>query len=116
MSWRLSFRRWVLILWMCLSRLDHGKDYLPFRPGLVGESLHWSRSLLSPYKPKSWDITLRWFSDNDGMGKWLAERIGFGNGKTASNYRVSSIGTRCLTFKENCPDFRNTKVVDFIQT
>ena len=52
---------------------------------------------------------------NDGMGRWLAEQLVLG----LAQRRQAVVGTRVLvlglSFKENCPDLRNTKVVDLIR-
>ena len=52
---------------------------------------------------------------NDGMGRWLAEQLVLG----LAQRRQPVVGTRVLvlglSFKENCPDLRNTKVVDLIR-
>ena len=52
---------------------------------------------------------------NDGMGRWLAEQVVL----WLAELRQDVVGTRVLvlglSFKENCPDLRNTKVVDLIR-
>ena len=51
---------------------------------------------------------------NDGMGFWLAEKLVLNLAKRRIelvNARVLILG---LSFKENCPDLRNTKVVDLV--
>ena len=52
---------------------------------------------------------------NDGMGRWLAEQLVL----SLAERRQAVVGTRVLvlglSFKENCPDLRNTKVVDLIR-
>jgi UDP-N-acetyl-D-galactosamine dehydrogenase len=52
---------------------------------------------------------------NDGMGKFIAEQTVkhmIHNGSQIKGSRVNVLG---LTFKENCPDIRNTRVIDVIQ-
>jgi UDP-N-acetyl-D-galactosamine dehydrogenase len=52
---------------------------------------------------------------NDGMGKYLAEqtiKTLIQNGFPVKGANVSVLG---LTFKENCPDLRNSKVIDVIR-
>ena len=94
-------------------------NFLPFRPGLVGGHCigvdpyyltHKSEEL--GYHPQ---VVLAGRRINDSMGRWLAEQVVLG----LAQRRLAVVGTRVLvlglTFKENCPDLRNTKVVDLIQ-
>lgn len=94
-------------------------NFLPFRPGLVGGHCigvdpyyltHKAEEL--GYHPQ---VVLAGRRINDGMGRWLAERLVL----SLASRRLSVVGTRVLvlglTFKENCPDLRNTKVVDLIR-
>ena len=94
-------------------------NFLPFRPGLVGGHCigvdpyyltHKSEEL--GYHPQ---VVLAGRRINDGMGSWLAEQVVLG----LAHRRLAVVGTRVLvlglTFKENCPDLRNTKVLDLIQ-
>jgi UDP-N-acetyl-D-galactosamine dehydrogenase len=94
-------------------------NFLPFRPGLVGGHCigvdpyyltHKSEQL--GYLPQ---VMLAGRRINDSMGRWLAEQLLFG----LAERRQELVGTRvlvlCLSFKENCPDLRNTKVVDLIR-
>ena len=93
-------------------------NFLPFRPGLVGGHCigvdpyyltHKAEEL--GYHPQ---VVLAGRRINDGMGRWLAEQVVLG----LAQRRLPVVGTRVLvlglTFKENCPDLRNTKVVDMI--
>ncbi len=90
-------------------------NFLPFAPGLVGghcigvDPFYLARAAMDAgHHP---EIILAGRRINDGMGPWLAERIhaqlGAGNGPG----RLLVLG---LTFKENVPDLRNSKVVDMI--
>jgi len=94
-------------------------NFLPFRPGLVGGHCigvdpyyltHKAEEL--GYHPQ---VVLAGRRINDGMARWLAEQLVLGLAKR----RLPVVGTRVLvlglTFKENCPDLRNTKVVDLIE-
>ena len=94
-------------------------NFLPFRPGLVGGHCigvdpyyltHKAEEL--GYHPK---VVLAGRRINDGMGRWLAEQVVLG----LAQRRIPVVGTRVLvlglTFKENCPDLRNTKVLDLIR-
>jgi len=93
-------------------------NFLPFRPGLVGGHCigvdpyyltHKAEEL--GYHPQ---VVLAGRRINDGMGRWLAEKVVL----ALAHRRLEIVGTRALvlglTFKENCPDLRNTKVVDLI--
>ena len=93
-------------------------NFLPFRPGLVGGHCigvdpyyltHKAEQL--GYHPQ---VVLAGRRINDGMGRWLAEQLVLG----LAERRQPVVGTRVLmlglSFKENCPDLRNTKVVDLI--
>ena len=93
-------------------------NFLPFRPGLVGGHCigvdpyyltHKADKL--GYHPQ---VILAGRRINDGMGKYVAEqtvkhmiRAGF----PVKDAKVSVLG---LTFKENCPDLRNSRVIDVI--
>jgi len=94
-------------------------NFLPFRPGLVGGHcigvdpyyLTHKAEMLG-YHPH---VILAGRRINDGMAKFVAEktvkemvRAGF----KLKGCRVNVLG---LTFKENCPDLRNSKVADLIQ-
>ena len=94
-------------------------NFLPFRPGLVGGHCigvdpyyltHKAEQL--GYHPQ---VVLAGRRINDGMGRWLAEQLVLG----LAQRRQPVVGTLVLvlglTFKENCPDLRNTKVVDLIE-
>lgn len=93
-------------------------NFLKFKPGLVGGHcigvdpyyLTHKAEMLG-YHPQ---VILAGRRINDGMGKYIAEQtvkrmIAAGN--QIKGARVSILG---LTFKENCPDLRNSKVVDII--
>jgi UDP-N-acetyl-D-galactosamine dehydrogenase len=93
-------------------------NFLPFRPGLVGGHCisvdpyyltHKSQEI--GYHP---EVILAGRRINDGMGSYIAERIV----KLLTQKRIHVVDSRILvmglTFKENCPDLRNTRVVDVI--
>lgn len=93
-------------------------NFLPFRPGLVGGHCigvdpyyltHKAEAI--GYRP---EIILAGRRLNDGMGAYVAEQLV----KTMLKQRIQVNGARVLvmglTFKENCPDLRNTRVVDVI--
>jgi UDP-N-acetyl-D-galactosamine dehydrogenase len=93
-------------------------NFLPFRPGLVGGHcigvdpyyLTHKAEMLG-YTPQ---VILAGRRINDGMGKYIAEQTVkqmIAAGSHIGNARVNVFG---LTFKENCADLRNSKVVDII--
>lgn len=93
-------------------------NFLPFRPGLVGGHCigvdpyyltHKSEEV--GYHPQ---VVLAGRRINDGMGRWLAEQLVLElarRGQQIVGARVLVLG---LTFKEDCPDLRNTKVLDVL--
>ncbi|PXW94936.1 UDP-N-acetyl-D-galactosamine dehydrogenase [Sphaerotilus hippei] len=93
-------------------------NFLPFRPGLVGGHcigvdpyyLTHKAEMLG-YHPQ---VILAGRRINDGMGKVIAEQTikqMIAAGSYIKGARVNLLG---LTFKENCADLRNSKVVDII--
>jgi len=94
-------------------------NFLPFRPGLVGGHCigvdpyyltHKAQEI--GYQP---EIILAGRRINDHMGAQVVERVV----KTMTKRRIHVAGANVLimglTFKENCPDLRNTRVVDIIE-
>jgi UDP-N-acetyl-D-glucosamine/UDP-N-acetyl-D-galactosamine dehydrogenase len=93
-------------------------NFLPFRPGLVGGHCigvdpyyltHKSESV--GYRP---EMILAGRRINDGMGSYVVSQLV----KKMINNKIEISGSRVLvmglTFKENCPDIRNTKVIDIV--
>lgn len=93
-------------------------NFLPFRPGLVGGHCIGVDPYYLTHKAQSVgyhpEIILAGRRLNDGMGAYVASQLV----KAMLNKRIHVKGSRVLvlglTFKENCPDLRNTKVVDII--
>jgi UDP-N-acetyl-D-galactosamine dehydrogenase len=94
-------------------------NFLPFRPGLVGGHcigvdpyyLTHKADMLG-YHPQ---VILAGRRINDGMGMFIAEQTVkqmINNGFGVKDADVIVLG---LTFKENCPDLRNSKVIDVIR-
>jgi UDP-N-acetyl-D-galactosamine dehydrogenase len=94
-------------------------NFLKFKPGLVGGHCIG----VDPYYLTHKAETLGYHPQvitagrriNDGMGKYIAEQTikqMIANGSCVKGARVNILG---LTFKENCADIRNTKVVDIIR-
>tara|TARA_B100001250_G_scaffold414406_1_gene452583 strand:- start:12 stop:1280 length:1269 start_codon:yes stop_codon:yes gene_type:complete len=93
-------------------------NFLNFKPGLVGGHCigvdpHYlaDKSMSLGYKP---EIILSGRKVNDNMGNFVADEVI----TLLQEYSKEIHGLRVLilgvTFKENCPDYRNTKVVDVI--
>jgi UDP-N-acetyl-D-galactosamine dehydrogenase len=94
-------------------------NFLPFRPGLVGghcigvDPFYLTQKAESVgYHPQ---VILSGRKINDQMGQYVAQKviklIGQKN-KLSNKSRVLILG---FTFKENCPDTRNTRVIDIYQ-
>jgi len=93
-------------------------NFLPFRPGLVGGHCigvdpyyltHKAQSI--GYHP---EIILAGRRLNDSMGAYVATQLVKAMLKKKIQVDGSRVLVMGLTFKENCPDLRNTKVVDII--
>lgn len=95
-------------------------NFLPFRPGLVGGHCisvdpyyltHKAEEI--GYHP---EVILAGRRINDGMGPHIAERVM----KLMTQQRIHVVDSNILimgfSFKENCPDLRNTRVVDVVET
>ena len=94
-------------------------NFLPFRPGLVGGHCigvdpyyltHKAESL--GYHPQ---VILAGRRINDGMGKYIAEQTVKQMSRAGFPIRGAKVTVLGLTFKEDCPDLRNSKVIDVIQ-
>ncbi len=95
-------------------------NFLNFRPGLVGGHCIGvdpyylsSKSQQLGYNP---EIILSGRKVNDEIGEHVAEEILELLSKNNHNYKKSKCLILGATFKENCPDFRNTRVIDIINT
>ena len=93
-------------------------NFLPFRPGLVGGHCigvdpyyltHKADKL--GYHPQ---VILAGRRINDGMGKYVAEQTIKHMIQAGFPVKDSKISVLGLTFKENCPDLRNSRVIDVI--
>ncbi|MDB4926656.1 nucleotide sugar dehydrogenase [Mucilaginibacter sp.] len=94
-------------------------NFLPFKPGLVGghcigvDPYYLAQKATSAgYHP---EIILSGRRINDSMGPYIAEAVIKLMVKKQINVWQSSILIMGFTFKENCPDIRNTKVVDIVK-
>jgi len=93
-------------------------NFLKFKPGLVGgHCIGVDPYYLTHAAEKVGhhpEVILAGHRINDSMGKFIAEetlKCLAKQGKMAQGAKVNVLG---LTFKENCPDIRNTKVIDIV--
>ena len=94
-------------------------NFLPFRPGLVGghcigvDPYYLTHKAIEVgYNP---EIILAGRRLNDNMGPYIADQVS----KLMTKKRIHVVDANVLimglTFKENCPDLRNTRVVDLVK-
>ncbi|MEW6983307.1 Vi polysaccharide biosynthesis UDP-N-acetylglucosamine C-6 dehydrogenase TviB [Colwelliaceae bacterium 6471] len=93
-------------------------NFLPFRPGLVGGHCigvdpyyltHKAQAI--GYNP---EVILAGRRINDGMGEYVVSQLIKKMIKQKLTINGANVLVMGLTFKENCPDVRNTKVVDIL--
>ncbi|MDB5746611.1 MAG: GDP-mannose dehydrogenase [Massilia sp.] len=93
-------------------------NFLPFRPGLVGGHCigvdpyyltH--KAEMVGYHPQ---VILAGRRINDGMAKFIAEKTVKSMISSGFQVKGSKVNVIGLTFKENCPDLRNSKVADIV--
>ncbi len=94
-------------------------NFLPFQPGLVGGHCIG----VDPYYLTHKAIEVGYYPEmilagrqlNDNMGLYVVEQVS----KLMTNKNIRLVGANILimglTFKENCPDLRNTRVVDLVE-
>lgn len=94
-------------------------NFLPFRPGLVGGHCISVDPYYLTHKAQEVghhpDVILAGRRTNDGMGPYVAGevvRLMVRKGINPVRAKVLVLG---LAFKENCPDLRNTRVIDIVQ-
>jgi len=94
-------------------------NFLPFKPGFVGGHCIGVDPYYLTFKAKEIKynpkIILAGRNLNDGMGKYVASKLMKMMKKKKINIKGSKILIMGLTFKENCPDVRNTRVVDLVK-
>jgi len=95
-------------------------NFLPFKPGLVGGHCigvdpyyltHKAEQL--GYHPQ---LVLAGRRINDGMASWVAELLVLALAQRRESIVGNNVLVLGLTFKENCPDLRNTKVIELIRS
>jgi UDP-N-acetyl-D-galactosamine dehydrogenase len=94
-------------------------NFLPFRPGLVGGHCigvdpyyltHKAQEI--GYHP---EMILAGRRTNDGMGAYVVGRVTRLMAKKRIHVGQANVLVLGLTFKENCPDIRNTRVIDMVR-
>jgi len=94
-------------------------NFLPFKPGMVGGHCigvdpyyltHKAEAL--GYNPQ---VILAGRRINDNMGRYVARNVIRLMLKNSIDVARSTVGVIGITFKENCPDIRNSKVIDMIR-
>ena len=93
-------------------------NFLPFRPGLVGGHCIGVDPYYLTHKAQAVgyhpEVILAGRRINDGMGAYAANQLV----KTMMRKRIQVFGSKVLilgmAFKENCPDIRNTRIIDLI--
>jgi len=94
-------------------------NFLPFRPGLVGghcigvDPYYLTHKALEVgYNP---EMILAGRRLNDSMGSYVADQVSKLMTKNRIHVVDANVLIMGLTFKENCPDLRNTRVVDLVE-
>ena len=108
------FAKLDISIWDVLAAAGTKWNFLPFRPGLVGGhcigvdpyylSFRAQQLGLDPH------VILAGRSINDGMGQWVADSLHRRRGGRGGSALVMG-----LTFKEDVPDLRNSKVIDVVR-
>jgi UDP-N-acetyl-D-galactosamine dehydrogenase len=108
------FSKLGISIWDVLAAARTKWNFLPFQPGLVGghcigvDPYYLShRAQQLGHDP---EVILAGRAINDGMGAWVADRLHEARGGKAGTVLVLG-----LTFKENVPDLRNSRVVDVVR-
>ena len=94
-------------------------NFLPFKPGLVGGHCIGVDPYYLTYKAEKMgykpNLILSSRQINNGMSAFIAKKTIKYLVDKNKNIKDSNILIMGLTFKENCPDIRNTKVIDIIE-
>lgn len=94
-------------------------NFLPFKPGLVGGHCIGVDPYYLTYKAEELghhpQMILSGRRINDGMGKAVASRLVKEMIKNGSRIQGAKTLVLGITFKENCPDVRNTRAIDVVK-
>ena len=94
-------------------------NFLPFRPGLVGGHCIGVDPYYLTYKANALnyypEVILSGRRLNDGMAEYVSSTLVKRMISNKININNSNILVAGITFKENCPDIRNTKVIEIVE-
>lgn len=94
-------------------------NFLDFKPGLVGGHCIGVDPYYLTYKAEQLgyhsQIILSGRRINDDMGKYVAENVVKNLIKANISVKQAQVAILGFTFKENCPDTRNTKIIDIVK-
>ena len=94
-------------------------NFLPFRPGLVGGHCIGVDPYYLTHKANEVgyypEIILAGRRINDNMGSYIADQVSKIMNKKHIHISDANVLIMGLTFKENCPDYRNSRVIDLIK-
>ena len=94
-------------------------NFLPFRPGLVGGHCIGIDPYYLAHKAKEYDynpeIILAGRRLNDSMGQFVAQETVKMMLKKGLNVKDANVLVLGITFKENCPDIRNSRAIDVVR-
>jgi UDP-N-acetyl-D-galactosamine dehydrogenase len=107
------FSRMNISIWDVLEAAGTKWNFLRFQPGLVGGHCIGVDPYYLSYRAQQLGqephVILAGRSINDGMGAWVADQL------HAQRQKPGSALVMGLSFKENVPDLRNSKVIDVIR-
>jgi UDP-N-acetyl-D-galactosamine dehydrogenase len=108
------FSKLGLSIWDVLEAAGTKWNFLKFQPGLVGGHCIGVDPYYLSFRAQQLglepNVILAGRSTNDGMGLWIADQLHARRGGRAGSVLVMG-----LTFKENVPDLRNSRVIDLIR-
>jgi UDP-N-acetyl-D-glucosamine/UDP-N-acetyl-D-galactosamine dehydrogenase len=93
-------------------------NFLPFRPGLVGGHCIGVDPYYLTHKAEQVgyhpQLILAGRKINDGMAQYMVKKVVQKMLRNGIDVTKSTVGVMGITFKDNCPDIRNSKVIDVI--
>lgn len=93
-------------------------NFLPFKPGLVGGHCISVDPYYLTHKAEELghhpEVILAGRRINDQMGAYIAQQTVLQMIHQGTSIKNAKVGILGITFKENCPDIRNTKVIDIV--
>ena len=94
-------------------------NFIPFKPGLVGGHCIGVDPYYLTFKSESLgyspEVVLAGRKINDGMAQWVVDQLILEMCRKDISIKSSNILILGFSFKENCPDIRNTKVFDIVK-